>query len=67
MIKVNWLYNGDKDDKRTDSYDTLEDFEWWYDNCSHDAAKIVSIDSTDPDEDEELEWYRTKAGLNDTI
>lgn len=66
MITVNWIYNGDKDDKRTDNYDTLEDFEWWFNNCPHDAAAITHIESDDSDENEELEWYRTKSGLNDT-
>lgn len=67
MITVNWLYNGDKEDTRTDTYETLEDFEWWFNNCPHGAAVITGIESDAIDEDEELEWYRTKAGLNDTI
>lgn len=42
MITVNWLYNGNKDDKRSDNFDTLEDFEWWFNNCPHDAAASLT-------------------------
>lgn len=66
MITVNWLYNGNKDDKRTDNFGTLENFEWWFDSYPHDAAVITGIESDDSDEEEELKWYRTKSGLNDT-
>ena len=66
MITVKWFYNEDKENERTDNYDTLEDFEWWFNDCPHFGVVVTGIESDDIYEDEKLEWYRTKIGFNDT-
>ena len=65
MITVKWFYKGEKE-TRKETYENLEECEWWFNNCFHFAAVITDIESDDSDENEQLEWYKTKIGLNDT-
>lgn len=56
MITVHWHFFG-RDEGGTETFETLEDFEWWYRN-ERNGNDVASIEADDPDLDAALERYR---------